>query len=493
MAELTPIPSAQRPADPGYQPVSGYAVGAAVAAGVFAVLMAAVVVSALTSRRTPFTTWPLLLAAAGWVLAVVGRSHVRNSEGTRTGLRLTTAAWWVCVLGGAGFLAFLYANKVVLRKKSEQEAATFLEHLKADRVQKAYLLTLPFGERNRHPSEDAEEFERAYGPTGYSFFPQSDVVRLLRRNPDSTIEYLGSKDVGQDDTGFTATHLYRMTCPEGTFDLHVKLTGAEPTKGGPPQWRIPAVPAPNFTIATAQLTQYGRLRAELEAEGEEVARRWMFLVSNARPAEAHLLALPRADRERAEAALKAAPHLVGAAALTFPLPPGFLPGNRNRPQPRGAFDDLAESGFFRRDAAGSPLAADRLAKLREQWAAPMITAPGASRRSPMAPERPEPATLTADGNEITVAVPAEIVLPGGVVYVPCTIGIVCTEPAVVGALEGARQRGLAARDDASLTRQTVPSREWRVAWIRTTMEEVTPPAPPGPGGPRGPRGGPPMP
>ena len=101
MAELTPIPSAQRPADPGYQPVSGYAVGAAIAAAVFAVILVGVIGSALTTRRTPLTTWVLVLPALGWLLAVVGRSHIRNSEGTRTGLRLTAVAWWVCEIGRA--------------------------------------------------------------------------------------------------------------------------------------------------------------------------------------------------------------------------------------------------------------------------------------------------------------------------------------------------------------------------------------------------------
>ena len=33
MAELTPIPAAQRPAEPGYQPLSGYAVAAVIVAG----------------------------------------------------------------------------------------------------------------------------------------------------------------------------------------------------------------------------------------------------------------------------------------------------------------------------------------------------------------------------------------------------------------------------------------------------------------------------
>ena len=492
MAELTPIPSAQRPADPGYQPVSGYAVGAIVAAGFFAVTLTVLIYSALTTRQTPFEIWPLMVAAIGWVLAVVGRSHIRNSEGTRTGLRLTAAAWWVCVLGGAAFLAFLYANKVVLRKKSEQEAAAFLDHLKAGRVERAYLLTLPTGEWNRGPVDDPEEFAKAYEPTGYPTFLQTDVVRLVRRYPEATVEYLSSKDVGQDDAGFTATHLYRLNCPEGRFDIHIKLTGTEPQRGGPPQWRIPAMPAPNFTLTNTQLTQYGRLRTELEAEGMEEALKWMRqLTMESKQAEAHLPTLPRADRDRALSVLQGARLLIGGLSGSFPLPPELLPGNRNRPQPKGPFDDLVDSGFFMRDADGGAIPAERLARLRELWPTIVITPPGASRRSGMLAERPEPGTLTADATAITLVVPAEIAQPNSSTYYVCTVGLVCTEPGVVAALEGARQRGLTTMDDASVTLRTVPRRDWRIAWIRTTMEPQAPPGASGPGGPKGDRKGPP--
>ena len=47
--------------------MSGYAVGAAMVAGLFALFLAAVVVSAVTSRRSPLSYELLILAAVGWV------------------------------------------------------------------------------------------------------------------------------------------------------------------------------------------------------------------------------------------------------------------------------------------------------------------------------------------------------------------------------------------------------------------------------------------
>jgi hypothetical protein len=490
VAELTPIPSAQRPADPGYQPVSGYAVAAAIVAGLFAVMLAVVVLSAVATRRSPLSYELLILPAVGWVLAIVARAHVRNSEGTRTGFRLTNAAWWVCVLGGAGFLAFLKANDVVLQKQSQREATKFVEALRADKPQEAFLMTLPKEERTRARADDApEDFEKAYGPA-YESFLQQDVVRLVRRNGSAAaIDHTATKDVGTEAGGFKATHVYHMTCPEGTFDLNVKLVAAETKSGEQPVWRIPAFPAPNFTLTSPQLSQYGRLRLELEQEADAFAKNWMLHLTNARPAESHLMTLPKAERERGEAAVQAVPFFAGAAALTFPVPPDFLPENRGRAEPKAPFDLLAEAGFFRRDEQGSPLPADRLAKLRALWASPTLVPGGTSRRNQLGPAPAEPPTMTVSPSAVTVGVAAEFVPPNSRDYFPATIGVVSTEPALLAVLEDARKRGPDAKDDGSLTLRTAPPRDWRIGWLRTTLEPVAPPAPLTPAGPGGARPG----
>src|SRR5207302_9859286 len=102
---------------------------------------------------------------------------------------------------------------------------------------------------------------------------------------------------------------------------------------------------------------------------------------------------------------------------------------------RVPFDELAETGFCRRDDEGSPLAPDRLARLRGLWSSPVLGPAGASRRNPMAPDRPEPPTTAVSPTAVTVAVSAEFVLAGSREYIPCTVGVICTEPAVLAALD----------------------------------------------------------
>src|SRR4029078_653978 len=103
----------------------------------------------------------------GIVLAVIGRAHVRNSEGTRTGTRLANGAWWGCGLGGAGFAAFLWANFVVMKKESQRQADAFLETLKAGKEQEAFERYVLAPEMRGRAEPGSPDFETAYMPAGY--------------------------------------------------------------------------------------------------------------------------------------------------------------------------------------------------------------------------------------------------------------------------------------------------------------------------------------
>src|SRR5262245_59517273 len=217
VAELTPIPSVQRPSDPGYQPVSGYAVAAIVTAGIFLVILIVLLITAAFAKRTAMWYGILVLPALGWVLSIIARSHVRNSEGTRTGARLASLAWWISVLGGAGFFAYLYANELALEYESQRSADGLIKELKDGRPRHAfYLYLLPVEDRGRGDPNDPIGFDAAYLAAGYPQFRNHDLVRLLVRNGSSAeVEHVGVRDIGQVASGFQATHMYRVTCPEG--------------------------------------------------------------------------------------------------------------------------------------------------------------------------------------------------------------------------------------------------------------------------------------
>jgi hypothetical protein len=499
VAELTPIPSpsAQRPADPGYQPVSGYAVAAALVAGVFAVIAAVLLVQAVFSGRTALWDELLAVPVLGIILAAIARSHIRNSEGTRTGLRLATTAWWVCVLGGVAYAAYLQANSFALKRESGRYADRFFDKLKAGRVHQAFEDLLPPEERGRADANNPEAFEAAYGPAGFLAFKNHELVRLVVRNGSAVeLEHVGVKDFGQESAGFQATHLYRLTCPEGEFDVQVKLTAAESRKSRQPQWYIPSQPVPNISVRPVRISQYGRLLAELAQEADGYVKVWMGHLAGGRLAWAHLMTLPGPDRRPPETALEPAAALIGGPVAAVPLRRESLPPDRAKAVPvqsptslaaqaRLAFDDLAAAGFFRFDLAGTALHPDRLTKLRELWVPPRLTPQGAGRQSQMSPTSTESPVITVTPDGLLFVAAADLIPDSPAQFIRSHVAATCTEPGVLAALADARAKGAAA-DDMSVTLQSLPPRDWRIAWLQTDMEaQAVSQGPPGMGGPPG--------
>jgi len=488
VAELTPIPSAQRPSDPGYQPVSGYAVAAVVVAGLFAVILTAVAIYAVISRRAILSEELLILPIVGVILAVIGRAHIRNAEGTKTGLKLASVAWWVCVLGGAGFWAYLYANQLVLERESARFIDRFLDDLKNEKPHHAFLSLLPPEERvtPRVDPNSPEAFEVTYNPAGYGTYKNHDLVRLFQRNaPEVEYEHVGVKDMSQTQEGFQAMHIYKLRCAEGIYEVTVRLLASESRKGGKQMWRIPAQPGPHILVTTQQASQYGRLTAELELEASRFAADWMEHLSSGRPALAHLLTTPLAHREPIQLQMMKMSLFVGGAMTRAPLAAEMLPADRRAASSAKAvdpFDDLAALGFFRRDTQNSPLPSDKQARLKELWAAPRMNpaAPNRMVQPTMTPT--DPVFIKVTPEAVTVTVPAELHFPNSVYYTRCLIGVICTDVDLVRKLADLRAKGVNAPDDGSISLGKLPARDWRIAWMQTDMEQHSVVTGPGGGG-----------
>ncbi len=493
MAELTPIPTArQLPSGPAYQPVSGYAVAATIVAGAFVLLLLLVVANALLTKRSALEYPLLVLPAVGLVLAILARSHIKNSEGTRIGMKLANAAWWVSVLGGAGYGAYLYANEFVLERESAAVADKFFTDLKDGRVESSFLYLVPPEERDRVPP-DAEGFAVAYSKSGFFEFLRHDIVRLLRRNGKAaTIERVGVKDVKQAEGAFHATHIYNLECPDGRFEIQVKMTATEPKRGGKPVWQIPSRPAPNIAVKALELSEFGRMTMELELEAFQFARMWTMHLAQNHPVMAHGMTVPETDRLRMDQAVIAASVTAGGPAFSAPLSPDLLPADRHQARrvalygpgllaggtavsparvSQLAFDDLMDQDFFRRDAAKSPYPVEKLAKLRELWASPRLNLAQAPRMMFDVMVTPEAPMMYLTANEMWVEMPAEL-FENAVTFDRCTIGVVCDNPQVVAALNAAKAKGLGSLAANSGGAASLPERQWRIGWVRSDLEAM---------------------
>jgi hypothetical protein len=477
----------------------------------FLVLLIVLVLSSVNSRQPMLSYELLVLAAAGVILAAIARSQVRNAEGTRTGLRLASYAWWVSMLGGAGFAAYLFANQWVLERKSGQTADDFFKELQAGRTQQAFHdYMIPPEDRGRADPEDPAKpdpvararFEQAYAGNGYLNLKHHDLVRLFARNPNAVqVERIGLRDFGQELGKLRAAHTYRLRCPEGTFEVQVGLIASEARRGGL-RWQIPAHPAPGITpLSVSELSQYGRLVLDLQTEGERVSAEWINLFNSGRISMAHLMTTPEGFRQPIEAAITQLSVFGGGTAATFPLGPALLPAERSEhwrlkmgptKTPDGAaspstpvdmpFEDLAHIGFFRQDELRTPFPEEKWAKLRDLWRSPQLLST-ANRPTMIGTNPAEPTTTIVTPHAITVISSADLYFPGLVLFVRCSIAAECTAPEVLAAVNTARDLGLEGKNDGSVLLRTLPSRQWRIAWLRTDMETHSPMPTSEPGGP----------
>jgi hypothetical protein len=494
VAELTPIPSARQTASAqDYKPVSGYAVAATVVAGAFVLLLLLVVANALLTKRSALEYPLLVLPAVGLVLAILARSHIKNSEGTRIGMKLANAAWWVSVLGGAGYGAYLYANEFVLERESAGVADKFFNELKEGRIESSFLHLVPPEERDRVSPDAGEGFAVAYAKSGFFEFRRHDIVRLLKRNGKAaTIERVGVKDVKQAEGAFHATHIYNLECPDGRFEIQVKMTATEPKRGGKPVWQIPSRPAPNIAVKALELSEYGRMTMELELEAFQFARMWTMHLSQNHPVMAQGMTVPETDRVAMDQAIIAAAVTAGGPAFAAPLSPDLLPAERRQARrvalygpgllaggpavsparvSQLAFDDLMDQDFFQRDEAKSPYPVEKLAKLRELWASPRLGLAQSPRVMFDVMVTPEAPTMRLTANEMWVEMPAEL-FENAVTFDRCTIGVVCDNPLVVAALNAAKAKGLNSLAATSGGAASLPERQWRIGWVRSDLEAM---------------------
>src|SRR5262249_4318290 len=150
----------------------------------------------------------------------------------------------------------------------------------------------------------------------------------------------------------------------------------------------------NISTKPERISTYGRLVLDLEQEGIAHANRWMFHHTVGHTTLGQLMTTPPEHRKPIEDSLTWASAFGGPQAALIPFRPEFLPPGRreaaaNAPEINRAFEDLAQSGFFRADETGTPLASEKLAKLRTIWSSARIDPSSTMRQIAMAQVPPD--------------------------------------------------------------------------------------------------------
>jgi hypothetical protein len=236
---------------------------------------------------------PLLLvpAIAAFVLSYAARREIENSEGTKTGINLCDYAWWIAVVGGLVYTAYLIGRNYAVRDDVAAALKQWLQSAgKADIVDtrnadfhRAFQQTMPPGRQYDFLAttpKAIEDKQKAFredfqNQSGWVRLRQSDLFRTLYRNKNfqPKLEFAGLQNWQQDSSGIRATVMGSVTTPEG--EHLIKMDMIQQIADTRPVWQA-MVPAQANFIQSARLTKYGQMVRDLEFVGTMIVWRSML-------------------------------------------------------------------------------------------------------------------------------------------------------------------------------------------------------------------------
>lgn len=490
MAEPTHSPSLPSTADAApYVPVSWMAVAALAVSGLFALLLLAFGAAAFSNKKQLLMEERLLLLPViAVVLSFAARRMIRNSEGTRAGVNLVDTAWWLALVLGLCYVAYLFAIDYAVRKDARGEVDKWMGYVAPATpkdIRGAFWRTLPPGARQSVSPDDEYRMEGRFRDE-LLMFRNCDLVRLAQRNRGE-FEYVPggvtwSYKPGTIDCTVTGT----ATCPEGTFPVIVPLKGVEGVTGGEGgakrQWMIVRPPGGGFIDQrTATRTAYGWLLLDLEMDGGGFGKGFV----------GHLAAGPgsRAYAYRAFVAPGGDRPGWGAVAtdpvaqFAFAIPAQAL-GD-------AGYADYMANQFYKLPGGGEP-SPDQKTKFAASWSAQGVRPAGDKLKDQGGGAIDKEDVLALTDTAVEVRVPVEIPLlnTGKLEVARGRVVVACTDPALLAELKQLKASANPSQGTVSppvdMTRRKVA---WRVVRIESDLAPVNV-APSGPGGPGGMPGGP---
>jgi hypothetical protein len=224
-----------------------------------AVLHAGVILMMATASffsRSPFLLsfawilWPLAALAVCWV----ARTQIQTSEGTRSGIELTT--WGIGLSLGVGILYWAYYTATVLAVRTQacetaEQWLALIRNSQGDpaELEKAFALTMPPGTLRVDSPEFRSQLENSYNnppaeaqsPLGaFTSFCQQDYVRFIQEGgpQQSRWNLQQIEEWSATGSGYRVRMRYRVQTPAAAFDLVVVADGVWPPGASRRQWYV---------------------------------------------------------------------------------------------------------------------------------------------------------------------------------------------------------------------------------------------------------------
>jgi hypothetical protein len=241
MADPTTFPEETTSAPVVYRRLSGFAVASLVLAALFAVGLVMAAVLAM-GNRTPLLlpVWLQTVPVIGAVLALIALFLIRQSEGTLAGGKAAIWGWWLSVVSGLGYWAYLGATYFAVNQQAERFVVAWFDKVKAGEMGSAFLDSQNPADRASINPKDEKQINDKFLRVAQAassregtlqmpmdLFRRNGIVRLAELAGNATeIKALGVQE-WEYKQGYHVKRLYQVTNEEGTTLVAIKTVGVE--------------------------------------------------------------------------------------------------------------------------------------------------------------------------------------------------------------------------------------------------------------------------
>jgi hypothetical protein len=335
MAEPSTFPDEHAVAPLVYRRISGFAI-----AGLIAGLLSAICVL-VAGAAAFFARTPLLLPAPVLALFFVGAGLslaalmlISRSEGVLAGTRLAVTGLLISGVFGLGYLAYYGAIYFALKEQADRFTVNWLNLIKNNKLDHAFLETHPPEQRAGINPDNLQELKirfnqrplAAPGPRERRglldmFRRHKFVHTLVQGGPSATIEGLGVKNWEYTNGGYKVTRIYRVTTPEGIFQVSIPVKGSE-SKTHEYEGRQWYVEANDLQVVKIEPTELGVAVHSLDSLSHRFAQEWANKLVAGDLTNAYLDTLPYPERRPLRTKYH---HLRMVSLATEALPNGIGP------------------------------------------------------------------------------------------------------------------------------------------------------------------------
>ena len=305
MTEATdrpPDPASTTAADDApksYSSVSPLAIGGFALAAAYSLVIAVGALIALFNR----TPWVLTIYSLGIPLVAIvvcwaARSGIASSEGALTGMKLTTWGLYLSFGFGLVYGAYYAACYLSVSQMATGFTDEWVEDLKTDQLDKAFLLTVA----PPRPNADANlrsrlEMDYDRGPQGrgkFSEFRQSQMVRQFEQGDRAQVQFLGVQSWSYEAGGYKVLLAYRVATAVATCELQIQVIGVENADdANGRQWYVR-----DYQPLKQTMTPEGARMMDKSNQARQFAQKWLAKVAHWDWDDAYLDTAPPAERER---------------------------------------------------------------------------------------------------------------------------------------------------------------------------------------------------